>query len=161
MGRTLRLSEMNGFPPWFPDLTRAQPAAVRTVLAECIAAEWEIAANRPHPSLTLYKLAWGGEGANSLLRGVLFQRFEASEPANDRILPDPLAVLLEPVPPPAAELAVLASARSEEVPVCALSFTTWMVFGCKPTLCRPLHRLSVGLPPRPIPAQRWCAFARA
>lgn len=40
----LAMYELNSFPPWFDDLARLQPAAVKAVLRETIEREWDLAA---------------------------------------------------------------------------------------------------------------------
>jgi hypothetical protein len=119
------LREMNGFAPWFSDLARAQPNAVRSVLSDCVAAEWEIPANDSNTSLTLFDLAWTGEDINPLIRDDLFQRFVKADPANHEILRHALGVLLHPSPPEHSLLAGLAQSKIEALPVGSRSFSLW------------------------------------
>ena len=120
------LSELNGFTPWFDDLIRAQPEAVRSVLAECIAGEWDIPVDSEHHHLVLYDLAWSESAAGDLIKPALMERLADSEPKNSHVLRDAFCILVAPPQPLAVELAALAARRSAEVPVCAPSFPQWM-----------------------------------
>ena len=120
------LNEQDGFTPWLDDLVRAQPQAVRSVLAECISGEWEIPADSEGHDLVLYDLARADNTAGDLIKPALMERLADSEPKNSHVLRDTLCIVVaRPSPPPAA-LAALAKRRSAAVPVCAPSFPQWM-----------------------------------
>ncbi len=120
------LSELNGFTPWFDDLIRTQPEAVRSVLAECISVEWEIPAGSEHHHLVLSVLASTESAASDLIKTALMERLADSEPMNAHALRDALCVVVAPPSPQSAALAALAERRSAAVPVCAPSFPSWM-----------------------------------
>ena len=120
------LRETNGFAPWFDDLVRAQPEAVRWVLTECVSGEWDIPADSEHYHLTIYDLAWTESAAGDLIKPVLMERLAEREPENPQVLQHALCVLVAPPSPPPVELAALAECRSAAIPVCAPSFAQWM-----------------------------------
>lgn len=120
------LSELNGFTPWFDDLIRTQPEAVRSVLTECVSGEWDIPGDSERHHLVLYDLAWTESAAGDLIKPVLMERLAEREPENPQVLQHALCVLVAPPPPLPAELATLAERRSAAIPVCAPSFPQWM-----------------------------------
>jgi hypothetical protein len=120
------LSELNGFAPWFDDLIRAQPEAVRSILSECISREWEIAADSEHYHLVLYDLAWTESAAGDLIKPILMDRLADSEPKNPHVLQNALCIIVTSPSPPLLALAALAERRSTAVPVAAPSFPLWM-----------------------------------
>jgi hypothetical protein len=120
------LSEINGFTPWFNDLIRAQPEAVRSVLTDCISAEWEIPADSEHHHLVLYNLARTESAAGDLIKATLMERLADSEPKNVHVLREALCIVVVPPSPQSGALAALAERRSSAFPVCAPSFPSWM-----------------------------------
>jgi len=120
------VDELNGFAPWFFELVREQPVAVRSVLADCVAGEWQISGDSQNCHLVLSDLASQGESACLLARDAIMDRFTEGEPGNFQILQDALRVLLSPLPPPREQIASLAMVRAGSVPACAYSFAQWM-----------------------------------
>lgn len=119
------LSELNGFPPWFDDLISTQPAAVRSVLAECVSGEWKTPVDSEHHHLVLYDLAWTESAAGDLIKPVLLEQLAKCEPENSHVLRDALCILVAPPSPASAEIAALAERRCLAVPVNAPSFPQW------------------------------------
>ena len=120
------LRELNGFTPWFEDLVRSQPDAVRNVLMQCISGEWNTAVDSEQHYLALYKLASSESGACDLIKPALIKRLAEDEPKNPYVLQFALCVLVAQSPPSPDILAKMAEQRASAVPVCAPSFPKWM-----------------------------------
>lgn len=135
------IDELNGFAPWFFELVSKQPAAVRSVLAECVEGEWEIPEDSEHYHLVLSDLAYRGEGVRHIVQDMIMARLNQEEPRNSRILQYALTILLDPPPVNRRELAALAETRSESVPVCAPTFPQWMTLWLQVDAPRALESL--------------------
>lgn len=88
-------SELNGFPEWFPDLVRSQPASVRKVLRICIDGEWLFPSERQHVNEVLSKVSWAGEICWPLISHDLLEKIHGEDPLHPDILESALFVVLK------------------------------------------------------------------
>lgn len=120
------LSELNGFPIWFDDLIKAEPEAVRSVLFDCVACEWEVPADAQYHSLLINRLAWSNSAAVNLIKPIILRRLEDDEPKNTAVLRDAVRIVTTPPSPLAVTLANLASHHGTTTFVSAPIFPLWM-----------------------------------
>jgi hypothetical protein len=124
------MNEMNGFPPWLPNLAERRPEAVGAVFVECVTAEWDYPANRPHGPETLQRFAWSGGPMLPTLQAAVLTRLAASDPPSGRVLSLALTLLSNQVVAPLAELETIARARlanpTTGTDPMALWFSIWL-----------------------------------
>lgn len=85
------LDELNGFPPWFPELAKIRHGVVRTVVEDAIRGEWSaIGMDPPVNSPTLHRLVYDEEVPGTLYLPVLHELLGNSLPGNSLVLHDSL-----------------------------------------------------------------------
>ncbi len=146
-------SELNGFPPWFEDLVSMQPAAVRSVLSECVSGEWNIPVDSEHNHLVLFDLAWTESGAGDLIKPLLLEQLAKCEPENFHVLRDALCILVAPPSAASAEIAMLAERHCLAAPVCKPSFPQWAALWLQADAMRAIDILETRLASATDPTQ--------
>jgi hypothetical protein len=119
------VNELNGLPEWLTRLASSHPAAVGEVLKECVAGEWNYAADRAHAYDVLADLAWVGGPLVALVEEKLCELLQAGDPTNVDILTFGLSALLKSESA-RARLGPLASDRCRTLAIDDPRFVWWM-----------------------------------
>jgi hypothetical protein len=121
------VNEINGFAPWFNDLARYHPDAVRQVFSDCIRGEWQIPAELKDKYGLLHGLVWQGNGLLHLAAPDVMKLLEVNDPPNITILRAALALLLRQPDSSHTVLEELAPTRLARYPVESAQFVLWLV----------------------------------
>ena len=119
------LYELNGFASWFAELAKDRPAVVRSVLEQCIRAEWEIDAIPNECRLTVYKLSAYGEDVRDLTRDCILQLLSDRDPKNEQIRDYAVKTLILDVTIPTDIFAKLAELRVKQYSIGESGFRLW------------------------------------
>lgn len=119
------LSEINGFPPWFPDLVDSQPKAVRGVFVEQIISEWFYHDENCYFKV-LYQLDRDDEPLTALLSPVLTQLLLRNDPELFKVLELTTLVLTRVGSLSEREWARLARERCDRYEPKSDHFTLWL-----------------------------------
>ena len=109
----------------FLTLLDAHPEAVRSVLAQCVSGEWEITESSEHYHLLLNDLA-GGHAAGDLIKPLLLERLQKSEPKNSHVLRDALSRPCLSPHPASESVADLCKVRADSLTVNGRTFPQWV-----------------------------------
>lgn len=126
------MDEINGAPPWLPELMEAQPEACGHVLCEAVEGEWCISEKRRERWQVLQTLAWYGLAYGDRVRARLLRLLEAGDPPQVYSLSLGLTALIHSTQPPRDELCALARTRCHSVSAgpfpsgLSLWFTLWL-----------------------------------
>lgn len=119
------LQEINGFPPWFPDLVSSQPWAVRSVLVEQIVTEWFYHDENSYLHV-LYQLDHDDQPLTSLLAPAVKLLLSRSAPRLFKVLEAAIPVLARAESLSHGEWSQLASERCDRLSPGSPSFTLWL-----------------------------------
>lgn len=118
------MREVNGFPPWLPQLAAKRPDAVGAVFAESVIGEWSSRENRHVPREGIQRLAWSGGPLLPRLQSTILDRLRSGDP-DPQVLGHTLSILLSGSAPPLEELQAIAQARILESTTPAASVAQW------------------------------------
>lgn len=140
------LQEMNGFPPWFDDLTSAQPQAVQSILAECIAAEWQTSTGLELYHIAINYLAWSNSRATALMKPQIYELLTDKEPQNFFILYNAIKILFSAPLSSEDELTRLIQNKAHSIASTSPGFPTWMALWLEFDAINALDALDSHLP---------------
>lgn len=122
------LNEINGYPPWVPELLESQPEACGTVLSEAVEGEWRIAEKTRERWQVLQTLVWHGLEFGPDVRACLLRLLGTGNPPQEYSLNLVLTALIHSSHPPRDELRELARVRCMEVSAAPLppGFSLWV-----------------------------------
>jgi hypothetical protein len=120
------VNELNGFPPWLPELAINHPEAVRDILTECICGEWLFDAKREHVHEVFSKLSWTGEALLPLVIDSVITQIRSGDPLNVNVLETAMTVLLKNTNSSASILAEIAPDRVTKYARDSREFILWL-----------------------------------
>jgi len=105
------LSELNGFPDWFPRLVESHPETVCNVIRKQIIAEFKIASNVSSPHGTLTNIKYMTGETQEICATIILDLLKKRDPEHPKLLNDALSIALRAQPTNHARVARFAAKR--------------------------------------------------
>jgi hypothetical protein len=118
------INELNGFASWLSELAATRPDEVKTVLLECVRAEWNLVS--PSRAKVLGDLEWHGASIIHLLQDDLLKLLQNSDPADYGVLYSTVALLTRVQAPAFDVLLNIAQNRIALYQTQDKSFVLWL-----------------------------------
>lgn len=122
------LGEMNDFPPWFPELVRAQPEAVQETLLSAIGRDFDTSIVADSGYRTISRVAMCGKITWPLLAEGIFRRLEAQAVYDFAVLGHALTIVSGSTHRDDKRLADLCSRRIEDTTQPTSILCSWAAF---------------------------------
>ena len=121
------VEELNEFPPWFPDLVRAHPGPVQSVLISCIEADWSLTGEHAWGSGIASRLYHDIPSLQRLMAPGMLGILQNADPGSPRLLLYTVGVILRGNPVAETTIAQLASTRLPVLPLDSPLAAPWLI----------------------------------